>query len=176
MMRQAGWHGCQGLKGVHAAAQDLHEDITVKSLERMAACTVRVLPVHGQHLAFAGGQQPDLAVEVCIKQRTGALSDAYCIGRGDNIYIYIYVCMYSFARNHLVISCIFLHLHCHPYMTEYDIYIWVTVQMQKDKLFEELMGLLPRFPAGHACLACILIVMQAGALPFERSVTFKNDE
>lgn len=82
MMRQARWHGCQGLKGVHAAAQDLHESITVKSLERMATCTVRVLAVHGQPLAFAGAQQPDLAVEVCIKQRTGALSDAPCIGRG----------------------------------------------------------------------------------------------
>ena len=81
MVRQARWHGCQGLRGVHAAAQDLHESITVKSLERMATCTVRVLPVPGQPLVFAGAQQPDLAVEVCIKQRTGALSGAHCIGR-----------------------------------------------------------------------------------------------
>ena len=81
LVRQARWPGCQGLTGVHAAAQDLHESITVKSLERMATCTVRVLPVHGQPLVFAGVQQPDLAVEVCIKQRSGARSDAYCTGR-----------------------------------------------------------------------------------------------
>ena len=42
---------------------------------------------------------------------------------------------------------------------------WVTVQMQK--VFEELMGLLPRSPAAHACLACTLIVMPAGTLPLK---------
>lgn len=51
--------------------QDLHEGITVKSLERMASCVVRTLPIKGLPLIFARSQQPDLAVEVCIKQRTG---------------------------------------------------------------------------------------------------------
>ena len=123
-MRQARWHGCQGLEGVHAAAQDLHENITVKSLERMATCTVRVLPVHDQRLVFAGGQQPDLAVEVCIKQHTGALLDARCIGRGE------------------------------------------TMGDSADaRMFEELMGVRPRLPAGHACLAYTLTDTPAGALP-----------
>ena len=54
-----------------AAVQDLHESITVKSLERMASCIVRALPAERLSLAFARNQQPDLAVEVLIKQRTG---------------------------------------------------------------------------------------------------------
>ena len=39
------------------------------------------------------------------------------------------------------------------------------------RVFEELMGLMPRFPAGHACLACTLIVMHRGSA-FEEYVTF----
>ncbi len=73
--------GTRRSRGIHAAAQDLHEAITVRSLERMAACTVRVLPVHGVPLMFAGAQQPDVAVEVCIKQHTGAPSIACYTGR-----------------------------------------------------------------------------------------------
>ncbi len=53
--------------------QDLHESSTVNSLERMASCTVRALPCQGQPHVFARAQQPDLAVEVCIKQRTGTI-------------------------------------------------------------------------------------------------------
>ena len=54
-----------------AAVQDLHESTTVNSLERMASCTLRALSCHGQPHVFARAQQPDLTVEVCMKQRTG---------------------------------------------------------------------------------------------------------
>ena len=54
-----------------AAVQDLHESITVKSLERMASCIVRALPAERLSHSFACNQQPDLAAEVLIKQRTG---------------------------------------------------------------------------------------------------------
>ncbi|CAK0785727.1 hypothetical protein CVIRNUC_008938 [Coccomyxa viridis] len=50
---------------------DLHESITVKSLERMASCIVRALPAERLSHSFARNQQPDLAAEVLIKQRTG---------------------------------------------------------------------------------------------------------
>ena len=53
--------------------QDLHESTTVSSLERMASCVVRALPLRGQPHVFARARQPALAVEVCIKQRIGAL-------------------------------------------------------------------------------------------------------
>ena len=57
-----------------AAVQDLHESITVKSLERMASCIVRALPAERLSHSFARNQQPDLAAEVLIKQRTGMAS------------------------------------------------------------------------------------------------------
>lgn len=60
-----------------AAVQDLHESITVKSLERMASCIVRALPAERRSHSFARNQQPDLAVEVLIKQRTG-MAQAQC--------------------------------------------------------------------------------------------------
>ena len=47
--------------------------------------------------------------------------------------------------------------------------VWVKVQMQR--VFEELMGLMPSFPAGHACPACTLIVMCRGSAS-EEYVTF----
>ena len=60
-----------------AAVQDLHESITVKSLERMASCIVRALPAQRLSHSFARNQQPDLAAEVLIKQRTG-MAKAQC--------------------------------------------------------------------------------------------------
>ena len=39
------------------------------------------------------------------------------------------------------------------------------------RVFEELMGFMPRFPAGHARLACCLIVMHRGSA-FEGYVRF----
>ena len=62
-----------------AAVQDLHESVTVDSLERMASCTVRALPSQGQPHVFAQTQQPDVAVEVCIKQRTGTSQEGACM-------------------------------------------------------------------------------------------------